>query len=48
MKQKKLEMCLQPLAVFSDPKVQLEQYHTPADIAATVIHCVHGLGYDEG
>ncbi len=48
MKQKKLEMTLQPLAVFRDPKVALEQYHTPASIAATVLHCVFGEGHIEG
>jgi predicted RNA methylase len=48
MKQRKLEMELQQLRTFVEPKVQLEQYHTPANIAASFIHCVHGNGHVEG
>lgn len=48
MKQKKLEMRLQPLRMFEEPKVKLEQYHTPVDIAATVVHCAHSQGLGEG
>jgi putative methylase len=48
MKQRKLEMELQQLRVFEEPKVQLEQYHTPANIAATLIHCVYGNGHVDG
>lgn len=48
MKQRKLEMTLQQLQLFPEPNVALEQYHTPASIAATVLHCVAGAGHVEG
>jgi putative methylase len=38
MKKKKLEMLLQQIPSFQDPKPELEQYITPAEIAADIIY----------
>lgn len=49
MKQKQLEIELQKhVKAFEKPKIDLEQYHTPANIAATVVHCMYGNGDVEG
>ncbi len=49
MKQKQLEIKLQQhVRPFVKPKVELEQYHTPAVIAATVVHCMYSAGDVEG
>ena len=49
MKLKQLEIKLQKyVAPFESPKVELEQYHTPASIAATVVHCMFSAGDVEG
>ncbi len=48
-KKKHLEMKLQQhVKPFAAPKVDLEQYHTPPDIAATVVHCMFSHGDVEG
>jgi len=37
MKKKELEIALQKVSVMENPSPQLEQYHTPADIAADIL-----------
>lgn len=44
MKQRELEMKLQELAGFEDPKAELEQYSTPASIAADILYKAHAHG----
>lgn len=48
MKQKQLEIKLQQVKTFNKPKLELEQYPTPANIAAAVIHCIFNEGDIEG
>ncbi len=57
MKQKQLEIALSKLKSFSTPKPELEQYQTPAPIAAAIItlaindiagKCVYDLGSGTG
>ncbi|MBC7086408.1 MAG: methyltransferase [Methanomethylovorans sp.] len=54
MKQRKLEMILEKVKVFEKPDVNLEQYSTPAVIAAEVLHFafmhddLQGTVYDLG
>lgn len=43
MKKKKLEMVLQKIPQHPDPKPSLEQYNTPAKIAADVLFLAHSL-----
>jgi len=43
MKQKKLEMLLQKVPEFKDPSPNLEQYITPADIAADIIFTAYSF-----
>src|SRR5665647_2280162 len=38
MKQRKLEIILEQAKVFDSPSAELEQYYTPATIAARLIH----------
>ena len=44
MKQKKLEMLLQKVPGFKDPSPTLEQYITPANIAADIIFTAYSFG----
>jgi len=44
VKQRELEMKLQQLKGFQNPKARLEQYATPAKIAAYILYTAHGLG----
>ena len=44
MKQRKLEMLLEEIEDFSDPELELEQYQTPALIAAEILHFVYMQG----
>jgi len=44
MKQKKLEMLLQKVPVFEYPSPNLEQYITPANIAADILFNAYGFG----
>jgi len=44
MKKRTLEMELQHLSNFSNPKAELEQYITPAPIAAEILHFALGMG----
>jgi len=44
MKKKALEMALQKIPPHPEPKPQLEQYNTPANIAADVLFLAHSLG----
>ncbi len=44
MKKKALEMALQKIPAHPEPKPQLEQYNTPANIAADVLYLAHSLG----
>ncbi len=48
MKKKTLEMILQSIPPFSTPKAELEQYSTPANIAADVLFTAHARGDIEG
>lgn len=48
MKQKQLEIQLQQVKPFVDPKVALEQYHTPAHIAGCVVHSIYNEGDIDG
>lgn len=48
MKQRELEMRLQGLGVFAQPKPALEQYPTPARIAADILYFAHAHGDIEG
>ena len=49
MKQKQLEIALQKhVRPFVQPKIALEQYHTPPGIAAAVVHHMHALGDVDG
>ncbi|MFO7618195.1 MAG: METTL5 family protein [Thermoplasmata archaeon] len=48
MKQRELEMRLQKLEGFKDPKARLEQYPTPAKIAADILYTAHAFGDIEG
>jgi len=48
MKKKQLEILLQKLNLHSKPKVYLEQYPTPADIAAKILFDAYSLGDIEG
>ncbi len=48
MKQRELEMALQKLEGFANPDPGLEQYPTPAKIAADMLYTAHGLGDIEG
>jgi len=43
-----LEMKLQRLKGFQKPKARLEQYTTPAKIAAGILYTAHGLGDIQG
>lgn len=47
-KKKQLEMILQQIPSHKFPKVHLEQYTTPADIAADILWNAHSLGDIEG
>jgi putative methylase len=44
MKQRKLEMLLEEIEDFSDPELELEQYQTPALIAAEILHFAYMQG----
>lgn len=44
MKKKALEMALQKIPTHPEPKAHLEQYNTPANIAADVLFLAHSLG----
>ncbi len=44
MKKKELEILLQSLHSFENPKAQWEQYITPANIAATILFMAYTLG----
>ncbi|MFO8077482.1 MAG: METTL5 family protein [Thermoplasmatota archaeon] len=44
MKKKQLEIFLQQVPVFQQPKVNLEQYQTPAPIAADLLFIAYGFG----
>jgi len=48
MKKKALEMTLQSIPPLSTPKADLEQYSTPANIAADVLFTAHARGDIEG
>ncbi|MHC1602504.1 MAG: METTL5 family protein [Methermicoccaceae archaeon] len=54
MRKRELEIVLEGLEGFSHPKLYLEQYPTPASIAAQIVHLAHmmgdtgGLVYDLG
>jgi len=48
VKKKELEMILQRVPSFKNPSPQLEQYLTPAGIAADIIFIVHQFGDVEG
>ncbi len=48
MKKKKLEIMLQSLSGFTRPKAHLEQYTTPANIAADILFLAYNLGDLEG
>jgi putative methylase len=49
MKQKHLEIKLQQyVRPFTTPKIDLEQFHTPPDICATVVHSMYLNGEIEG
>jgi putative methylase len=48
MRQRELEMRLQRLQGFTNPKADLEQYPTPAKIAAEVLYIAHAHGDIEG
>ena len=48
MKQKRLEMLLERIPPFPAPKAELEQYRTPAGVAAEVVYTAVGLGDVEG
>lgn len=48
MRKKHLEMELQRVRGFTDPSAELEQYATPAPIAAEVLHLAHARGELEG
>lgn len=47
-KKRQLEIALQSLETFNNPKVDLEQYQTPAKIAADLLWNAHALGDIEG
>jgi putative methylase len=47
-KKRQLEMALQSLETFKKPKVDLEQYQTPAKIVADLLWNAHALGDIEG
>jgi putative methylase len=47
-KKRQLEMALQSLETFKNPKVDLEQYQTPAKIVADLLWNAHALGDIEG
>lgn len=47
-KKRHLEMALQTIRTFKDPKVDMEQYQTPAEIAADLLWNAHALGDIEG
>ena len=44
MKKKELEIKLQSLTPFRNPKVHLEQYATPANVAADILYLAYMLG----
>ena len=44
MKKKDLEISLQSLGTFRDPKVQLEQYPTPSVIASDILFSAYAAG----
>ena len=44
MRQRDLEIKLQKLDGFKDPKAHLEQYATPAKVAADILYTAHALG----
>ena len=44
MKKKALEIALQKIPAHPEPDPALEQYHTPAKIAADVLYTAHSLG----
>ncbi len=48
MKQRELEIKLQRLKSFDNPKARLEQYATPAKIAADMLYTAPGLGDIQG
>lgn len=48
MKKKSLEMALQKIPSHPEPKTNLEQYNTPANIAADVLFFAHSLDDIEG
>lgn len=47
-KKRQLEIYLQSIQTFTNPKVDLEQYQTPAKIAADLLWNAHALGDIEG
>ncbi len=47
-KKRQLEISLQSIPTFPNPKVELEQYQTPAKIAADLLWNAHALGDIEG
>ena len=48
MRQRDLEIKLQKLDGFKDPKAHLEQYSTPAKVAADILYTAHAFGDIEG
>ncbi len=44
MRQRELEMMLQRLEGFPEPKPELEQYMTPARISAEILYTAHAMG----
>ncbi|MDK2891733.1 MAG: putative methylase [Methanohalophilus sp.] len=48
MKQRKLEMRLQKVEGFEKPDISLEQYPTPATLAAEILHFAYMQGDLEG
>lgn len=47
-KKRQLEMALQSIETFKNPKVNLEQYQTPAKIAADILWNAHAMGDIQG
>ncbi|MDD4750001.1 MAG: 50S ribosomal protein L11 methyltransferase, partial [Methanosarcinaceae archaeon] len=44
MKQRKLEILLEKVEAFSEPELELEQYPTPAPLAAEILHFAYMQG----
>jgi putative methylase len=48
LKRKELEMMLQKIAPLSEPRAELEQYSTPAHLAADILFTAYSLGDIQG